>query len=612
VRRSAGRYLFLAVPPLFYLWTTAPGIGYAEQAIIIDWMLRGTLGTGASHHNLTILAGYLFSHLLPFQEIAYRCNLVSAFFGALAVGVFYCTALRLTGRTLLAVAAATLLMVSHSMWWLSTIAEVHALNALFCTAILYCLVRFEQEGRQVWLRGAAFAGGLSLFNHLQLGIWLPAILLVAWLSTPGPWLARARGSLHAAAWWLAGLVPYALVFLWEVNQAGLASTASDASGGEFSRAFLVVYPWSAFLAQVTSAARLFMLQWGWPSPFWLFIATGAAVSLRSSRLPLTNAAVGVAFVFNTGFFSFYGVWDKFTFLLPSFILLNYLGALGLGWSWHTWFAPRRVLRLAAGVVILASCLFPVTFFRQLPELARESEFWGVYRSNPPSRLWMVDGEYLANPNKRQETSVHDYVNALLEHAPENALIVDHSSRTFFQIDHHRRLYGRRKDLRLVQLVPAGYDPGRWRSGYAAESLVDLIDQRVGSQSVLLTAVAGLDPLVRGLANRHVTLVERPLGVAHSVYEARRATDVDWSLWFDRVELSESSLIVYFTEHNPPALLRVDWESSSGGRVTRGPFPVPFDVSPMRVEPPSEVRAGGEGWSATVYFFDQPVASLEIG
>jgi hypothetical protein len=68
-------------------------------------------------------------------------------------------------------ATATVTMVSHSMWWHSTIAEVYVLNALFMFVGLGMLAGTAQLQRPE-LRAFFFVCGLAFFQHVQLGILL--------------------------------------------------------------------------------------------------------------------------------------------------------------------------------------------------------------------------------------------------------------------------------------------------------------------------------------------------------------------------------------------------------------------------------------------------------
>jgi hypothetical protein len=241
----------------------------------------------------------VFLHLLPFDEPAYRCNLVSTVYGSLAVALFYLLALKRTGRTAVAAVGASLLMTSHSMWWHSTIAEVYAANALLFIAALGALEMFDATGRPRWLDLACVAAGLGLFNHAQMGMWLPGLLLVALLARFGH--GRPRGVLRMALAYAIGLVPYGVAVLADVLRSGdVGAIAAEAGGGQWTRIFFTFDP-----RQAQDTLRLFAMQWGWPSLVPLLFVLGVGPYARALRQSCAAVAALVAVLVNTAFFAGY-------------------------------------------------------------------------------------------------------------------------------------------------------------------------------------------------------------------------------------------------------------------------------------------------------------------
>ncbi|MEE9198841.1 MAG: DUF2723 domain-containing protein, partial [Dehalococcoidia bacterium] len=147
-----------------------------------------------------VLLGRLFA-FLPFGEVAFRTNLMSAFFGAAAVALLYLIVLEFIslarpearrrlglGEILSAGLAPVALATSPLFWSQAIITEVYALNAFLVTAITLLLVRRAVRGsttsggllRDRYLLGAAFLLGLGLGNHITiLFLAPPALLLIA-------------------------------------------------------------------------------------------------------------------------------------------------------------------------------------------------------------------------------------------------------------------------------------------------------------------------------------------------------------------------------------------------------------------------------------------------
>jgi hypothetical protein len=105
---------------------------------------------------LYTMLGWLWSHALPLGDVAYRMNLFSALWAAVAVTLLYITSglfLRLArpnipqgGLYVSALVAAATLAVSQTFWSQAVIAEVYSLHALFVVLVFYLLLRWKAAG----------------------------------------------------------------------------------------------------------------------------------------------------------------------------------------------------------------------------------------------------------------------------------------------------------------------------------------------------------------------------------------------------------------------------------------------------------------------------------
>jgi len=166
-----------------------------------------------SGYPLYVLAGKLWTVLLPPGSVALRMSLFSALFAALAVGLLYLAARRLPAGRPAAAAAAILFAASPSFWGEANVQRVYALNAFFVAAATLLALRWiATESPQVQSRDRLFlliAGicGLGAANHTFLAVWGLAFLAFALISDPA--LIRRWRTLGAAAGAaLAGLVPF--------------------------------------------------------------------------------------------------------------------------------------------------------------------------------------------------------------------------------------------------------------------------------------------------------------------------------------------------------------------------------------------------------------------
>ena len=115
------------------------------------------------------MLGKVFT-FLPFGDIAYRVNLMSAVFAAATSVLILKIAVMQTGRLLPSLAAALAFSFSYYVWTLSVVAEVYTLNAFATALIIFLWLRWEEGRNKRLLYGAALIWGLSLGGHLTIGL----------------------------------------------------------------------------------------------------------------------------------------------------------------------------------------------------------------------------------------------------------------------------------------------------------------------------------------------------------------------------------------------------------------------------------------------------------
>jgi hypothetical protein len=173
-----------------YWFTLAPTVLEADggEFQFVPWLPGIAHPTG---YPLYVLLGWLWTHLLPIGEVAWRMNLLSAVLAAATVGLVYAVARRMLdltlpetpdlARLLAAVIAAATWAVSHTFWTQAIIAEVYALHALLVATILWLVVYYPLTSAPfktgAWL---AFLIGLSLTHHRTSVLLLPAVVVYLW------------------------------------------------------------------------------------------------------------------------------------------------------------------------------------------------------------------------------------------------------------------------------------------------------------------------------------------------------------------------------------------------------------------------------------------------
>lgn len=437
----------LTFPFAFYFYTSAPGIGMGDPTLLVEHAYWLHMRTHASWHNIAILIGKLFL-LLPGYDPAREVNLASVFTGATAILLFGILLLRVCRSRLVALSCAGILMVSHSMWWHSTIAESYAVNAVFVVGALWLL--FAPGPARDWrLVLLFFVGALALFNHVQLGIILVAAtvsLLVAMVARlreteqpPAGVIRRLRGVVALGATcalaFAIGLIPWLLVFRKDVLRFGWNRTLFTLRGGKFQQ---FMFEGDASEA-VTSVLYLVFEQF--PGPFLVAVPVGLVILARRYELRRSLGFFAMLLL-NTGFFALYDTWDRYAFLLPTFIMFAFAASLAVDALWDR--LQGRGARLTARallVALLAFCLlFPPWFYSRLAE----------FRGTRPGNL-VNFAEYLANPNKRHWNDAEEYADLLFEALPIGAVYIDDDSRTYFPVQYFRRYFQKRPDLKVHQV-----------------------------------------------------------------------------------------------------------------------------------------------------------------
>jgi hypothetical protein len=140
-----------------------------------------------------VLLGWLASVVLqPFGEPAFRMNLFSAICLAVAAGVTVDLVRKLTGWTILGMAAGIAMALTPVAWAIGTHAEAHSLHLALLAILLWFLVTWDEqvaagERGDRFLLAATVVFGLAVGNHsLTLLLAIPVGLYVLAVD-PGIW-----------------------------------------------------------------------------------------------------------------------------------------------------------------------------------------------------------------------------------------------------------------------------------------------------------------------------------------------------------------------------------------------------------------------------------------
>ena len=339
-----------------YVWELCPTVYWRDSA---EFQLVG-YALGIPHpagSPAYIPLAKLFS-LLPFGEVAFRINLLSAASGALAVGMLFLLCFELIqltrpaglhpwGARLASLAGALLFGLCPSFWLFSEVAEVYSLQALCLLTLLWLGARCAsamQDGprhpgtlNETALRLISIFSllyGLSLGVHVSLVFFAPVFLACLWRCRRELGLGRREAG-RLLFFFLLGASVYLYLplrsaahplFQWgELHAPGSLldyllgrrpEAAAVLSGGSRTGALDLLFQ---YLRHLKAEIGLHGVALG---------LTGLCVLLGKRRG--AGLALAAIIIINASIFIAFG-WRRAFCYIPSFALLS--AAAGLGWAW---------------------------------------------------------------------------------------------------------------------------------------------------------------------------------------------------------------------------------------------------------------------------------------
>lgn len=309
---------------------------------------------------LYTLLGWLWLHILPVGEVAWRMNLLSALLAAGAVGLMVQVTRLVLNRTLpetpvsaqriVAVIAALTLAVTPTFWSQAIIAEVYALHTLFVALILWLAL---QCCDQVWAgRLLAVTIGLGLAHHVTTILLAPAVLVYVLIRLGRPvtinvisimqyvLLAIIPLLLYLYLPVIAPFTPYAKLPLSQTQ----TLTLYDNSGSGFVKHVTAtaftgdLQPAAVGLERVALAGQLLHQQVGWVGI--VLAIMGLTVLWQRRKIDLL-ALTGLMFGAVVGFNLIYFIGDVFVLFIPAWLIVCIWLAVGILGLVH-WLSNRFV------------------------------------------------------------------------------------------------------------------------------------------------------------------------------------------------------------------------------------------------------------------------------
>lgn len=156
-----------------YLQTLLPSVGWGDiarfQYVAQIWGIPHRFG-----YPLYIAISRLFGYL-PVGDLAYRINLMSSLFAALAAVMVYLIVMRLVSDWVAATSAGLSFAFSRAFWGQAVTAEVYTLNAFLIGAVVLALLTWHQTRKPGLLYLGIGLYALSFGNHMTVITLVPAV-----------------------------------------------------------------------------------------------------------------------------------------------------------------------------------------------------------------------------------------------------------------------------------------------------------------------------------------------------------------------------------------------------------------------------------------------------
>jgi hypothetical protein len=440
-----------------YLMTLAPTVTFEDSGELI----AAAYLLGVPHepgYPLFTMLGHLFSYL-PFGNIAFRINLMSAFFSSLGAVFVAWTALLLIEQIVSAptrsskpsyhvpisiwlvyacgLCAGLLVATSYENWEQSIITEVYGLNAFFVGIVLYLTARWSQskqiENRAKLFYIICFFTGLALTNHPTFVLIIPVLIIYAIHVDKGfilQWRRLIKGTSSLAL----GLLPYAYLPI-----ASSRDPQMDWGNPETLTNFFRVImrhqyqlgdsqAFGKFISQLTAYGRMIMEQW------WAGVLVLALVGMWALyRRRRSYFYMALLFLFFTGPLTTYLTnFDIATanpvlnaehkalvsvFYIPSYLMIAILIGLGFYYLLEKNKLTMRYNRLLSIIVVLIPLALSYTNYKTL--------------------------------DMSRYTFTEDYVENLFKIAPENSVVFVNWDPFIFPCNYYQYVEQKRTDVTVV-------------------------------------------------------------------------------------------------------------------------------------------------------------------
>lgn len=420
-----------------YFITCAPTVLWQDSGLFIYriWHndIEGNLGIALSHP-LYIMLGIPVKWI-PVGEFAWRVNMISAIFGAVAVANLYLLLRLWLGKVWPAVIGAVSLAVSWTFWQNAVWAEAYTLYAaqLFTELlVLFQYIRTKRTGYLYWL---GFLNGLSIANHLW-GVFPLACYGLFLLVLIYQKQIKIKHAVLFSLLWILGCLPYLYLIVNGVIESGdFVGTMQSALFGS---------GWQSSVLNTSITVRLALENFmfvllNFPTPNIILLFVGIAVLWEKTP---SRGFANILFALLLMYFIFafrYKVPDRHAFFLPFYCIAALMMGLGSDFVIQK-FSGKKII-----AILLIFSFLPIGSYFITPALARNYYPSLAERRQRPYR---DEYDYWLQPWKNGYRGAERFAKEALESVEQNAMIYAYTTdvHTFLYI---QEVCGKYPDMKVV-------------------------------------------------------------------------------------------------------------------------------------------------------------------
>ena len=364
-----------------YIRTLAPSLLWGDSAEFQT--LSYTLGmTHPSGYMTHIMIGKLFTYI-PIGNIAYRVNLMSAFFGSLAVAQVYLIIRLLGGIPAAGISAALMLGLIPLFWRNTLVAESYAPAAGMITTVWLLLLGWRKTQHWAYLFLAGLAGGLSLGIHSTVVMTAISVLVIMLVTSRkrAEWAGAAAGALLGA-----GMTFLFFLFLDNHNPpSSIYNTTflpAHTSAGKFTsdfdtpfKRFLTIFPaghfWSYYFTAGTAETNRRLLEYVSFHPIWvlLMVLVGVLALFKQSWRDALYPAIAFFLIWGFAVTVSFSIYQEFYTPIAVFVFVWYgMGASKI-WETASQFLFQRNIPIRGAQLVMSAALIALPLWQFRADLS---------------------------------------------------------------------------------------------------------------------------------------------------------------------------------------------------------------------------------------------------